>query len=619
MALLVERDAQRAAPLIAAALSDTYHWTRFRAATLTPEIAGMIDTQILHNALELEQDPAARLYLKEAIALTEKRRPPEPQPPAKTIDITRNYAVLCPGHGEAALESPFEMYYSLSSESSFNGKVGELGKKSSELGKIHICRVHTAGNPTQVMLAHHWDDLWWRAVRGEIAETWQWIDGVILGEETMYAPSNHPDVWQQGWRAFCRETGIDTQRIAGDRSNLTVYEQRAWEYWEQRVAVEGFNEIYDFIKLYYGKLRPGFMVGTFMPSQDTPKPMQHQWKFDFAGAYYYQTHNQLRHAMVRAHRTAWPDRPLLWLSLGQASIWRKGSWAGGGIKYDIEVPEAPVLFRHGRAYSHSIAAWMAGGISGIFQAYLFMKHDAEAGGVWVMLESIGKDIPALDKAIDNVFADIEGVYRLQAVELPDAVDVAAVEDHDIFEGIDEFFDAAAEEKQALSERIQRDKERFKLGFFLEQKYTLDSARIMSGLPMPKENSQVLWVGYGPQLDWSTFYDYQPQLNELAWKDLSRYRFIGFVGQDKTPLRDSTLAALEQWLHEQPGLLYVRGALSTDKTNHASTPDDISGILNKSWQWVDCSAAVESKACRCGRCTVLQGKQDAPELTTQCRI
>jgi hypothetical protein len=75
-------------------------------------------------------------------------------------------------------------------------------------------------------------------------------DGVVIGEESMYA---RPwGLWEDGWRCFCVEAGLDAEMVSGDRAKLNPAETRAFLDWEQERAIDGFNRMYDFIKLDQG-------------------------------------------------------------------------------------------------------------------------------------------------------------------------------------------------------------------------------------------------------------------------------------------------------------------------------------------------------------------------------
>ena len=62
------------------------------------------------------------------------------------------------------------------------------------------------------------------AMDDELGAALPWLDGVVLGEESMYfKPFSE---WADGWRLFCREAGIDPARVAGIQENLSEREKR---------------------------------------------------------------------------------------------------------------------------------------------------------------------------------------------------------------------------------------------------------------------------------------------------------------------------------------------------------------------------------------------------------
>jgi hypothetical protein len=80
------------------------------------------------------------------------------------------------------------------------------------------------------------------------------------------------------------------------------------------------------------------------------------------------------------------------------------------------------------------------------------------------------------------------------------------------------------------------------------------------------------------------YDFLLDVNQIPGADLPRYRLIAVDGLDNAPLADRTIASLSGWLKEQPGVLYVRGSLSTNAANEASTVEDHDGVLKERWPW-----------------------------------
>jgi len=75
------------------------------------------------------------------------------------------------------------------------------------------------------------------------------------------------------------------------------------------MAVEGFNALYDFIKLRYGKLRPGFVVARSCRIRMGPARSDRQWKFDVGAGYYYRSITRYRYTQIRRFKTLWPDPP----------------------------------------------------------------------------------------------------------------------------------------------------------------------------------------------------------------------------------------------------------------------------------------------------------------------
>jgi HEAT repeat protein len=565
MEILLKRAPEKAAPIVKEALTDPYYWVRFRACTFAPTVAKLIGADALRKALNDETDPAGKLYLADAIAIAEGKEIQITQKSANKMDSQRTYAGMT-GSATGVVESPFQFYYCLSAEN-----IDDSAKKASENGKVFYYRVKTAPNPSQVLLEPAWEDLSWQILRDGLKD-WKWIDGVVIGEETMYAGRNNENTWRLGWRAFCMAAKIDPRTINGDRTKLSPVEQKAWEYWEQQVAIDGFNELYDFVHLYFGKLRPGFKVGTFMTDQDVLKPQEKEWNFDFAGAYYYETSNNERYAMIRRYNTVWPDRPLIWLSMGD------GEYNGlRQLNYKLKLPEKPILRRNCLGYADSVCAWMAGAQNGFFEAYLFEPPTSKGGfdayGKYVWMEDIGT--PVLDAGIETVFSGVFDIYKKAAA-------VIKPEDDDPENKPEKpEIDIAA-----IKTRVDNEKKSLRNSFMFEQQNLYNITRILSDLPRPNLKTPFLWVTPNRrvrQVDWCNSYDIQYQINNITAINISEYSVIGIIGMDTTSLRDSTIVTLTNWVKEKR-VLYIRGVLSTDITNKANTPDDMNNTLQNHWPW-----------------------------------
>ena len=569
---LAERSADRAKEALPQLLTDPYRWVRVHAAATAAEIADPELAKEISGALESESDTVARLYLEDALAKAEGHPPPKPREPVHRFDPSRNTFGMC-GIGTEAPVSPFAYYYLL------NVELSEAAKQAHDNGKLLLGRSNeTARNPQQVLFHPIWKDLWWMSMEKELADLNR-LDGVVLGEESMYF---RPwQLWAAGWRLFCREIGIPPAKIAGDREKLTENETRAYLHWEVERAIDGFNVMYDFIKLYFGKLRPGFMVGTYMPDQNGPCVADRRWKFDVAGAYYYGASNRVRYNMIRRLKTIWPGRPVTWLSMGNVYS------PPGGVKYKSPIPDGPIQGRSSKAFADSVCAWLAGAESAYFLHWLFMRKDTPNGsfGKWVAIEDLYPGSPILAGGIEHCFEGIEEMYRFKSKEgeptlaLPDA---GKADDDDV----DKLVEGKDPEKEAR-ERVAKEKERLRVGFHLEQKHQYDIARALHGLPRPEPRHEVLFVAPRSgiqQFEMANDYDYLMQINKVADQELDSYRLIGIASHGDSRLWDQTIGALTAWLRDHAGLLYVRGCLSPDNAFEASSPEDHDGTLQADWPW-----------------------------------
>ena len=578
---LAEKAPERARPVALRLLQDPHRWVRLHAAALAARLATVGDTAAVKAALVDEKDDATRLYLDDALARAEGRPLPASRPAANLLRLDKTTVFLC-GHGEDCVNSPVQGYYDLAY------KPDEPARKAHAAGKLFLARANqTAKNPAQVFLNSGWRDGFWLGLDGEFGDLAA-LDGVVLGEESMYFKCWNE--WNNGWRLFCREAGIAPDRVAGDKEKLTGPEKQAWWNWEQRVAIEGFNTMGAYIKLRFGKLRPGFQVCTFMPDQNGPGDFDREWNFDIGAGYYYETNNRNRYTQIRRYKTLWPDRPVIWLC--------DGTQTGLHVPLNYKYPalQQPLLSPHSPAYADALCAWLAGADPGYFYAQLALSKDIKPGltasGTWLFLEDLYPGSSSLQRALTSMFRGVEELYRTGAEMKAVHEDMAAGRleagkdpDDDIMAKLD----ITDPEKDPFRMRAKSEESRLRWGLLLERKLAWDCVRLLADLPRPTQTNGVLLVGdmraETGALRLPSSYDALDRLTALDGQDLSRYRVIAVAHGEAAALRNGTVTGLTDWLRNTPGLLYVRGWINTSNTAEAAVVGDLDGKLEAEWPWV----------------------------------
>jgi len=588
---------ERAQKHVLRSTSAPYRWVRLHAAALLAGTATADSGEAIRTVLAKEKDEATRLYLEDALAKAEGRPPPPPRPAARSVRGKRNLTWLC-GAGLDSEKSPFDAYYCLSV------RVGEQWKEAYRAGKIFFARVNTVGNPGQVVVDPDWQDRFWLAMRGEVnAENLPYLDGLVFGEESM---SSKPEtLWPQGWRLFCLDAGLDPARVNGDRAKLTVPEARAWRHWALQRVVDGFNVLYDYVHLRYGKLKPGLQVSTFLPEEALltagANPGDLRWKFDVGGLYDYKGCNRMAaYNMVRRYKTLWPDRPIIWLSLGI------GGYEMNPVKRTLRVPTAPLISRGNRAWADSITAYIAGADTGYFSVWIFVDKNFKGGmhnlsGVQTLVEDITPESETLKRGIAYSFRGVEEEYSLKMqgkpkLEVEMEEKGGEFEEADDEEEIESALTGEMTQKEKIAIQVKADKERFFRGFHFYRKYVYDCVRIFRSLPRQHAKPPALAIRDGvcvwsrprtgnplvPGMAILNSYDFLCDVTKTPDFDLSRYRLI--VVHNPGTLTDQTIAVLTRWLKEQPGLLYVHINLTDSNSAEASTPEDHDGVLKNDWPW-----------------------------------
>jgi hypothetical protein len=594
---LAKRNPAKAMPQITKAFRDPSAWVRLTAAALAEEHAKAEQAEAIRKALEGEKDRATKLYLKGALAEATGAAMPEPQRPVNPLPQDRNATWYC-GLGTYALDSPFDAYYQLSP------RVSDTWKKAHRKGKVFFPRLDPVGNPGAIMVTPITGETFRAKLDSELnEENIPYIDGLVFGEETMSLKAR--GLWRDGWPLFCQEAGIDAKRVGGDLKKLSAVETRAWQNWAVDRSIEGFNLIYDYVKLKYGKLRPGIQVGTFLPGEasDIARTSVRNWKFDVGAVYDYKGDNRLAcYSLLRRFKTIWPERRSLWLSLGI------GGYEMNPVKYTTKTPKTPFFSRSERSYADTLTAWMAGADTGWFSVWIMVdkKFDSKRktmSGTQLAVEDIGPKSPTLLKGIKGIYKGVEEERILQeeTKEAPKApggdVDLKADKDDDQGDlaTLDE--DTSAEDlMEKVQKGIKTEQEAMRLGFNFYQFYVYDCVRVFSSLPQLKPKPKALsirpgittWTRPGsahPMIPGAALldqFDFLTSINMIPHIDITPYRNL--TVHSPGALRDSTIERINTWLKEQPGLLYVHRYLSADNGDEDSTIHDMDGKLKADWLW-----------------------------------
>jgi len=589
---LTKVDPARARPALLRALKDDHGLVRLQASALLASIAAPADAAAIESALPAQKDEAARLYLLDALALAKGQPLPAPPAPARSIAAAGQLAWLSDG---CDVDSPYTAYYHT------RLSVTEPWRKASRAGKIFIARVSPAFFPGYMMVGATSQDEFWTSLNEDVPlDSLPFLDGLVFGEETMTFGADL--LWGGGWRLFCREAGIAFEDVQGDVEKLNAQQKRAWNVWAQRRIIEGFNRIYDYTKLRFGKLRPGIQVATFMGEQGLrsargPMDSDFEWKFDVGGIYqYFGQSRKDAYALVRRYKTIWPDRPVIWLSHGI------GVHERTPVKYDFPVPSRPLASQTIRAFSDSVTAYAAGAQVGWFSFFPFQKFDwvnkgmSSLAGPTIKPEDLYPGSKPLQKAIEFSFKGLpESMPASKPPASPTAPALPKQDESD--DGESDATDPAvsANETPATQKRpltVEEKKARFETGFQLYGVYLKNLARLFGSLPAQKIQADALVIEQGlnvwegtlgtPGSDLLSSFDFLLDINQLTRLDLAKYRFI--LVKNPPLFRDETIRAIGRFLREQRGVLYVHQDLGAGNGRQASTPEDWSGSLKEDWPW-----------------------------------
>ena len=604
LVLLAKVAPEQSRDFIYRACSDSSPWVRLRAASLAEELADSKGIGTLELALKTEKSPATRAYLQGALAKASGELAPKAMKSVNRLPKDRNVTWLC-GNGLYAEDSPFEAYYQL------GVNVNEEWRKAHNKGKVFFPRLSPVANSGEIIVKEEGAKQLRDSIDEDLTEEkLPFIDGLVFGEESMNMKSD--GLWKDAWPLFCRDAGIDPVSISGDKEKLSKTEEIAWQNWATERMIDGFNEIYEYVKLKYGKLRPGIQVATFLPgdTSDISRPAIKRWKFDVGAVYDYKGDNRLAcYSLLRRYKTIWPERRSLWLSLGI------GGYEMNPVKYNSKTPQAPFFNRNDRCYADSLTAWMAGADTGWFSVWIFVESDydgdrANLHGVQVLVESIAPHSPLLLSGIHASFRDVEEemITKIETDKLIEEVkdgpdnDDGLYEDDVVDDDLDEYDlgleeDTSSEDlKKSIQEKIKVMQNELRLGFNFYQLYVYDCVRVFASLPRLETKPKALAVREGittwtrpkcanPMIPGAALldqFDFLTNVNMIPQLNLEQYRMLAIHSPDS--LRDSTISSINQWLKTSPGLLYIHRDLTSDNSREDSTIYDLDGKLNNDWPW-----------------------------------
>lgn len=614
--MLAEKHPDKVAPCLGRLLGDPYRWVLLHAAAVASRLADRSHTEAIRQALAKELDPAARLYLEDALAKAQGLPLPPPPPKANALSSEKARFGRC-NHGADAASTPETFYYDLTYTPD------EATAAAHTRGKAFLARSNkTTKNPSEVLTSRTWLDSFWIELDREFGDTAS-LDGIVLGEESMSMGAS----WEQVWRLFCYDAQLDPKQIAGDIGKLDPVQQRAWQDWTRRISIKGFNYIYDYIKLRYGKLHPGFQVATFMTSQAGTADYDPAWKFDVGCGYNYSDNPGDAYDYVRYIKTLWPDRQAVWLPRGRVNT---PMYVDLRVSDSTAITDCPRVLPESANYVDSVATWLAGGHPCTFAIWFFANPRVTTSGDYVTLTDLcPPGSKQFDTGMDRIYSQTAAKTRTEKLKqetaaLQPSLRMDAADDPKLaaFE-----LDEPIPSKDPLDEAVEKSKARRRQLMLLEGKLVLDCARFLNGMPMPGQAPEVLSCGGGAARAQVFRCDCVGTINHLAAINLNKYRLIMVGGGSEARLTDATIEAVSRWLTESNGLLYVSGALAHDNSLEASTVDDLDGRLRRDWPWegevepVLAAAATNSAGPRSVRtytvtgasATVLRGTKERPEM------
>lgn len=601
-------------------LSDMHTYARFYATYALAELAEPGDLAALETAYAAEKNRAAKLYLADAVAKAAGKPKPAPQKPVNSIRET-GWAISwqCGYNGVHADRELYDGYYTCGLPTK---PTPEMIKAHDERKACVFPRPEPCGHPGQILVDAAVADTFWTELDAELPDDiYPYVDGFVYGEESMWLGAT--GIWDRGWRIFCEDAKIDPDRVRGDIKKLTPNERLAFEDWGTRVAIRGFGELYDFTKDYWGKLRPGIAVCTYITGSYGATDAWKDFKFDIGGVYIYDGDHRNMYECMRHLKSVWPERPMQWLSFGNINIGLGSSTYGKPVTWNTPMPTHPMSRRFEHCYVDSFAVWLAGADTGYFTNYGTAGAEAAkggkaAGGSLGGIPNIYYGSPVLQKAAE---AALNGGYEMMK-DAEKKSKRASIDIADLADETDESVgDLEMEEEGGKDDPIQKKVlakiEEIKRGFLYMNRLTRDTTAVELGLPRRwpgHEDSFLLGVSsysnIGMLLPRFDAFGDAKQPTDLP--GLEHFK-LGAVSGAKRRMDEATRQKWIKWLKDTPAVLIVRDGLFSQGIDwpyiDVARPN---GDLKTFWPWENDIAITNvvttngKKSVKAARWTVAEG-------------
>lgn len=599
--MIKKADPKRARECALKHLSDPALYVRLYASIVMADLAESSDANVLKDALAKEKNRVIKLYYADAVAKAEGKPKPAPLPHVNSV-IDRGWATswMCGGPGNRKGFLLNDGYYDLSVP---HKPTEEMIYAHDVLKAAFFPRPTPIHNPGLIAVSPADADSFWTELDSQLPPgVIEYVDGFVYGEETMGLDPNA--LWYSSWALFCEDANLDATKIAGNMKNLDANEKCAWTDWATAVAIEGYNELYEFTKDYVGKLRPGILTCSYgTDCSYGATPYARKMKFDLYGLYLYSGDARGMYAVMRSFRSIWPERPTQWLSLGAIE--------GAPAPKNTSGEKDPSLigcytnalaFRSHQTYVDSFSVWLAGSDTGYFTTYwIGQPFAAQARDSLLGQQSIYPGSKEITTSLDKYFEDADKFYLNRAKDR----NLGAQRESEDFDTLDTESVELDDEEMAVANlpemrEIPKRKAAMARDLLLRNRAGRDTTCCELGLKRRYPGHyECFFLGsccYSPTgmllPSWDQFFVVS-QPSQLV--GLQQYK-MGVVGggHAKARMDEQTRQDWISWLRDKSVVLVVNGDLSRGTSNAYCTASYPHGNLKTLWPWENDVGFIEEK-------------------------